>query len=300
MELTLQHDRQSPPARPIPARAGVGLKPAHYKTILDTCPSIGFFEVHAENYMGAGGPPHRYLREIRSRYPLSLHGVGLSIGGARNLDRDHLRRLQGLIDRYQPALFSEHLAWSTHETAFFNDLLPLPYTAETLARVVEHINDVQETLGRQMLLENPSTYLAFAESIYSEIDFIGEIVRRTGCGLLLDVNNVYVASINQQWDPARYIDAYPLGHVQEIHLAGHNRDTDDKGRPLLIDTHDRPVDEIVWDLFAHAIGKLGPIPTLIEWDAKLPAWQTLKAEADRAEMIMFAPQRADSRHVDLG
>jgi uncharacterized protein (UPF0276 family) len=246
--------------------------------------------VHAENYMGAGGPPHRYLTEIRNRYPLSLHGVGLSIGADKPLDGNHLQRLKELIERYEPGLFSEHLAWSTHETTFFNDLLPVPYTAETLARVAEHIDTVQEMLGRQMLLENPSTYLAFVESIYSEPDFIAEIARRTGCGLLLDINNIYVASNNQEWDPERYIDEYPLTHVQEIHLAGHAREADEKGRPLLIDTHDRSVDEIVWDSFEHAVGRLGPTPTLIEWDTKVPAWPELAAEAARAEAIMFAAE----------
>ena len=299
MKTAIPSDRLRP-GTSIPSRAGVGLKAEHYKTILDTKPAIGFFEVHAENYMGAGGPPHRYLTEIRNRYPLSLHGVGLSIGADQQLDRDHLQRLRLLIERYQPGLFSEHLAWSTHDTAFFNDLLPVPYTASTLSRVADHIDEVQETLGRQMLLENPSTYLAFTESTYSEIDFIAEIVRRTGCGLLLDVNNVYVASINQQWDPVRYIEAYPLAHVQEIHLAGFTREVDDKGRPLLIDTHDRPVDEIVWDLFTYAIGRLGPIPTLIEWDAKLPAWTELQAEANRAEAIMFATKQKDRRHAAIG
>jgi len=300
MELVARTDRQLPPARAFPARAGVGLKPAHYGTILETNPDIGFFEIHAENFMGAGGPPHRYLGKIRDRYPLSLHGVGLSIGADCELDRAHLERLKRLIERYQPGLFSEHLAWSTHDTAFFNDLLPVPYTAETLARVAEHIDEVQEALGRQMLLENPSTYLAFAESTYSETQFIAEIVRRAGCGLLLDINNVYVASVNQQWDPVGYIDAYPLDHVQEIHLAGHNRDTDDAGRQLLIDTHDRPVDEIVWSLFAHAIAKLGPVPALIEWDASLPPWSKLKAEADRAEAMMLAAALMDSHHAAIG
>jgi uncharacterized protein len=284
----------------IPARGGAGLKPEHYGAILQSWPDIGFFEVHAENYMGAGGPPHGYLAAIRGRYPLSLHGVGLSIGADRKLDRDHLKRLKRLIDRYQPGLFSEHLAWSTHDAAFFNDLLPVPYTAETLARVVEHIDDVQEVLGRQMLLENPSTYLAFVESTYSEIEFIAEIVRRTGCGLLLDVNNVYVASANQLWDPVRYIDAYPLAHVREIHLAGFMREADDKNRPLLIDTHDRPVDETVWGLFAHAVSRLGPMPTLIEWDARVPCWPDLKAEADRAEAIMFGRERKDLGHAASG
>jgi uncharacterized protein (UPF0276 family) len=274
-------------ASPIPRRAGVGLKTQHYRTIIEEAPDIGFFEVHAENYMGEGGPPHRYLTEIRDRYPLSLHGVGLSIGADRPLDCDHLRRLKHLVRRYEPGLFSEHLAWSTHDQTYLNDLLPVPYTAETVVRVAEHIDEVQEAVDRRMLLENPSTYLTFAESTWSEIDFIAEIVRRTGCGLLLDVNNVHVSSTNQQWDPHAYIDSYPLRHVQEIHLAGYTREADDKGRPLLIDTHDRPVDEVVWDLFAHAIGQVGPLPTLIEWDADVPAWAELEAEAERADAIML-------------
>ena len=281
----------------IPARGGVGLKAEHYRTIVETLPDVGFFEVHAENYMGAGGPPHLYLSAIRERYPLSLHGVGLSIGADRPLDEDHLQRLKRLIERYRPGLFSEHLAWSSHDSSFLNDLLPVPYTAETLTRVVEHIDQVQDALGRQMLLENPSTYLAFAESTYSEIDFIAEVVRRTGCGLLLDVNNVYVASTNQEWDPIAYIEAYPLAHVQEIHIAGYTREADDKGRPLLIDTHNRPVEEIVWSLYAHAVTLIGPVPTLIEWDADVPDWPTLKREADRAEAIMLATRPEAVRHA---
>lgn len=286
--------------RAIPPRAGVGLKPEHYRVILETSPEIGFFEVHAENYMGAGGPPHRYLGAIRERYPLSLHGVGLSIGADRPLDREHLRRVEALIQRYQPGLFSEHLAWSSHDTSFFNDLLPVPYTAETLTRVCEHIDEVQETLGRQMLLENPSTYLAFTESTYSEIDFIGEVVRRTGCGLLLDVNNVHVASVNQEWDPIRYIEDYPLAQVQEIHLAGHTIDADEEGRNLLIDTHDCPTDELVWTLYEHAIARLGPTPTLIEWDAKIPAWAQLEAEVRRAETVMETVSRKERNHAYAG
>ena len=281
----------------IPARGGVGLKAEHYRTIVETLPDVGFFEVHAENYMGAGGPPHRYLSAIRERYPLSLHGVGLSIGADRPLDEDHLQRLKRLIERYRPGLFSEHLAWSSHDSSFLNDLLPVPYTAETLTRVIEHIDQVQNALRRQMLLENPSTYLAFAESTYSEIDFIAEVVRRTGCGLLLDVNNVYVASTNQEWDPIAYIEAYPLAHVQEIHIAGYTREADDKGRPLLIDTHNRPVDKIVWGLYAHAVTLIGPVPTLIEWDADVPDWPTLKREADRAEAIMLATRPEAVRHA---
>ena len=272
----------------IPPRGGVGLKAEHYRTIIETHPDVGFFEVHAENYMGAGGPPHRYLSEIRERYPLSLHGVGLSIGADRPLDQDHIERLRQLRQRYRPGLFSEHLAWSTHETGFLNDLLPVPYTSETLQGVVEHIDQVQSVLGCQMLLENPSTYVAFAESTYAETDFIAEVARRSGCGLLLDVNNVFVASTNQQWDPVAYIEGYPLARVQEIHLAGNDPQTDEAGRPLLIDTHDRPVEDIVWYLYELAVRLTGPVPTLIEWDAQIPDWSTLAAEAKRAETIMSA------------
>jgi uncharacterized protein (UPF0276 family) len=263
-------------------------------------PDIGFFEVHAENYMGAGGPPHRYLGEIRDRYPLSLHGVGLSIGADRPLDRAHLKRLKQLVDRYEPGLFSEHLAWSTHGSAFFDDLLPVPYTTESLGRVCAHIDQTQQALGRRMLLENPATYLAFAESTHSEIDFIAETARRTGCGLLLDVNNVYVASTNQQWDPTHYIDQFPLAYVQEIHLAGHAREADEKDRPLLIDSHDRQVADCVWDLFERAIVSIGPVPTLIEWDANIPAWPGLQAEADRAEAVMLAACRKEIRRAVVG
>jgi hypothetical protein len=292
--------RRATRAGRIPARAGVGLKPEHYRAILETRPDIGFFEIHAENYMGPGGPPHRYLSAIRELYPLSLHGVGLSIGADRPLDRAHLKRLRELVDRYEPGLFSEHLAWSTHDTSYLSDLLPVPYTAESLARVSDHIDEVQEAAGRQMLLENPSTYLAFAESTYSEIDFIAEIATRTGCGLLFDVNNVHVSSTNREWDALAYITDYPLGHVQEIHLAGYTREEDDKGRPLLIDTHDRPVAEIVWSYFERTIQLLGPVPTLIEWDAAIPAWPELKAEADRADTLMSAVNEGGRRRAATG
>jgi len=290
MSESLPLDAQRSP----PQRAGVGLKAEHYRTVLESRPDIGFFEVHAENYMGAGGPPHRFLSAIRESYPLSLHGVGLSIGADRPLDLNHLERLKLLVARYAPELFSEHLAWSSHDCGFLNDLLPVPYTAQSLVRVADHIDQVQEDLGRQMLLENPSTYLAFEDSTYSETDFISAVVRRTGCGLLLDVNNAYVASINQQWDPFAYIDEYPLAAVQQIHLAGHAQEADEKSRPLLIDTHDRQVADIVWDLFARAIDKTGPIPALIEWDLNIPDWPTLQAEAARADTIIEAVTRPAS------
>lgn len=287
----------SPPLhvqRRLPPRAGVGLKGEHCRTILESRPDIGFFEVHAENYMGAGGPPHRFLSAIRESYALSVHGVGLSIGADRPLNQDHLRRLKALVDRYMPGLVSEHLAWSSHDCGFLNDLLPVPYTAQSLVRVADHIDQVQEVLGRQMLLENPSTYLAFEESTYSETDFIAAVAQRTGCGLLLDVNNVYVASINQQWDPLAYLDEYPLAAVREIHLAGHASEADEEGRPLLIDTHDRHVADIVWDLFARAIRRIGPIPALIEWDSNIPDWPTLAAEARRADIVIQAAARPAS------
>lgn len=271
----------------IPARGGVGLKAPHYKQILEERPDFGFFEVHAENYMGEGGPPLRYLEAICEHYPLSLHGVGLSIGAARDLDIEHLHRLRVLIDRYKPGHFSEHLAWSTHDAGFLSDLLPVPYTVETLQNVVSHIDQVQDSLGVQMLLENPTTYLAFAESTIAETDFIAEVAKRTGCGLLLDVNNVFISATNQQWDRFAYIDAFPLKHVKEIHLAGFNPELDEKGRPLLIDTHDRPVDQDVWNLYEYVTLRTGPVPTLIEWDSDVPSLEELLAESQRAEAIML-------------
>src|SRR5579863_1788141 len=196
---------------------GVGFKAEHFEPIVQTRPKLGFFEVHAENYMGAGGPPHRRLDAIRERYPLSLHGVGLSIGSPGPLDRAHLGRLAAVAKRFEPVLVSEHLAWSTHEGAFFNDLLPLPYTSETLSQVADHIDEAQNALGRVILLENPSTYVTFAESTMAETDFLREIARRSGCGLLLDINNVFVGATNHAYDPHRYLADFPLSAVGEIH-----------------------------------------------------------------------------------
>lgn len=266
----------------LPAAPGVGYKPQHYAAILADPRAVGWLEIHAENYMGAGGRPIAQLRALSERFPISVHGVGLSIGGEGPLDGDHLTRLRHLCDWLEPASFSEHLAWSTHESAFLNDLLPLPYTTETLTRVADHIDELQQALGRPVLLENPSSYLAFAESTWSEPDFLHEIARRTGCGLLLDVNNVFISATNLGFSPQSYIDAFPLHLVGEIHLAGHDTEEDDHGRPLLIDSHGREVDEPVWALLDVTLAKSGPLPALIEWDNDVPDWPTLAAEAARA------------------
>lgn len=272
-------------------RAGIGLKAEHYRDILEEKPDVGFLEIHAENYMGAGGPPHRYLTAIRERYPISLHGVGLSIGGPSPLDAAHLARLKALNNRYEPGLFSEHLAWSTHETGYLADLLPLPYTPETLRRVCNHIDETQNVMGRPMLLENPSSYLSFEESTFAEGDFIREIAHRTGCGLLLDVNNVFVSARNLKTDPLAYIVAYPLELVQEIHVAGYDETVDAAGETLLIDAHGSPVADAVWALFRNVIARTGPLPTLIERDSNLPPLADLVAEARYADAILRAAGR---------
>ena len=279
--------------------AGVGLKPAHVADILRTRPGIGFFEIHAENYMGEGGAPHAHLRAIRDLYPVSLHGVGLSIGSAGRLDAQHLARLKALADRYEPLLFSEHLAWSTHDGMFLNDLLPVPYTDDALAQVVQHIDEVQTAMGRQMLLENPSTYLVFAESTMSEAEFIRLIARRSGCGLLLDLNNVFVSAHNHGTSPEDYLDAFPLDLVREIHLGGHSVAADENGGVLLIDSHDQPVVDPVWDLFDRTIRRTGPMPTLVEWDADVPAWPILAAEAARADAVASRALRSLGKGAGL-
>jgi uncharacterized protein (UPF0276 family) len=283
----------------LPARSGAGFKPQHADAILSDSFRIGFLEVHAENYMGAGGLPHRILARMREDFPLSVHGVGLSIGSPNGLDAEHLARLRAVVDRYQPAMVSEHLAWSTHDGHFFNDLLPVPYNEETLARVCDHIDQVQDALGRKILLENPSTYVAFEAATMSETDFIRAIARRTGCGLLLDVNNVHVSATNHGYGASDYLAHFPLSAVEEIHLAGHATDEDDAGLPLLIDSHDRPVDDIVWSLYREVLATTGPLPTLIEWDNDVPDWPILKREAERADALLhlFGEQRLGLRHA---
>lgn len=270
----------------LPDAPGVGYKPQHFSELLAEPGPVSWLEIHAENYMGQGGRPLAQLRHLAERFAISVHGVGLSIGGEAPLDVAHLERLRHLMAWLNPASFSEHLAWSTHDTHFLNDLLPLPYTEETLARVCAHIDQVQDVVGRRMLLENPSTYLAFSETTMAEVDFLAEISQRTGCGLLLDVNNVFVSATNQQTDPISYLDAFPLEHVGELHLGGHDEDRDETGAPLLIDSHGRAVVDPVWGLYAHTIARGGPKPTLIEWDTDVPDWPTLRAEAERAATIL--------------
>ena len=272
--------------RSLPTRGGVGLKPEHFRDIVDTWPDIGFFEVHAENYMVGGGPCHHFLTRIRERYPLSIHGVGLSIGGEAPLDEAHLDRLAALLNRYQPESFSEHLAWSSHGSVFLNDLLPVPYHRATLDRVCDHIDRVQSRLKRTLLLENPATYVEFDSSTMSETEFIGEVLRRTGCGLLLDVNNVYVSCTNHGRDPYATIRALPLARVGEIHLAGFAQDMDSAGAPLLIDSHGAPVAQAVWDLYRYTLARVGPMATLIERDNDIPSFEVLFAEAQTAERII--------------
>ena len=285
------------PAHPIAGLAGTSFKPQHLQAILAGPKPRGFFEIHAENYMGAGGPPHRALEAIRSDHAVSLHGVCMSIGAPQPLDKAHLARFRALVQRYEPALVSEHLAWSTHETVHFNDLLPLPYTEGTLAMVCDHIDEVQEAIGRRLLLENPSTYVLFHELTMSETDFIRAVARRTGCGLLLDVNNVFVSATNHGFSPLDYLSDYPLAPVGEIHLAGHTQQSDDEGDPLLIDSHDRPVADAVWRLFESVVEQAGPITTLIEWDSEIPEWPRLEAEATAAQAILDRAAVARQSHA---
>lgn len=270
----------------LPIRAGLGLKPEHFDYIISNQPDIGFFEIHAENYMVKGGPFHHYLTQIRNNYPLSIHGVGLSIGGESPLDIAHLKRIANLISRYQPQSFSEHLAWSTHNNTFLNDLLPLPYTTETLQRVCDHVDQVQNFLNRQILLENPATYIEFNNSTTPEPEFISDIIRKTGCGLLLDINNIYVSCMNHQKDPLAYLKALPLDAVGEIHLAGFTEDDSIINDRILIDSHGTPISKSVWRLYEQALKLSGASPTLIERDNNIPPFEVIQMEAAEAERLL--------------
>jgi uncharacterized protein (UPF0276 family) len=260
---------------------GIGLRAPHVAEIVATRPSVGWLEVHTENYLG-GGPAPRALDRIRREHAVSLHGVGLSLGSAEGLDRAHLARVTNLVRRIEPVLVSEHLSWSIAGGAYLNHLLPLPYTEETLALVAGHVTEVQDALGRPLLVENPSSYLRFLHSPIPEPEFLAELARRTGCALLCDVNNVFVSCRNFGQDPAAYLDALPACSIGEIHLAGHARN-DAEGRIILIDDHGSPVSEEVWTLYARALERFGPKPTLIEWDTDIPTLPVLLDEARRAE-----------------
>jgi uncharacterized protein len=267
---------------PMPARAGIGLRAQHHDDLLRDRPDVGWLEAHSENYFADGGAQIDLLLALRQLYPLSLHGVGLSLGSVDPLDREHLRRLKRLVSVSEPQLLSEHLSWGAANGTYLNDLLPLPYTREALDHMVARVGEVQDYLGRQILIENVSSYLEFAQSDMTEWEFLDSLAVRSGCGLLLDVNNVYVSSRNHGFDAREYIAHVQPRHVREIHLAGHtvNRHGDFS---ILIDTHSRPVSDAVWDLYAFAIDRLGRTPTLIEWDSEIPALPVLVAEAHRAD-----------------
>lgn len=272
-------------SRLIPARAGIGLRAQHYQDILNHKPDIGWLEVHTENYFGAGGKPHYYLEKIRQDYPLSLHGVGLSLGSTDPINIQHLEKLKHLIQRYQPGLVSEHLSWGSIQQRYLNDLLPFPYRAEILNHMVDRISRVQEIIGTPLLVENISSYIQFNVSDMTEWDFISETARRSGCGILLDINNVYVNSRNHGFDPVEYINHIPVEHVQEIHLAGHTvkhfQETD-----ILIDSHDQPVCSEVWELYKFALLRFPSTPVLIEWDSDIPPLPILLNEARKAQQLM--------------
>lgn len=281
-------------ASPVPVSTGIGLKASHYRDLLELSPDLPFLEVHPENYMGEGGPPHRYLSKLAECYPLSFHGVGLSLGGVETLDADHLARWRSLVDRYSPLLVSEHIAWSTHAGIAHHDLLPLPYTEEALEVVCDNIAVMQDALGREVLVENPSTYLQFASSTIPETEFLIETTRRTGCRLLLDVNNVYVSAKNHGFDPARWLALIPGDIVGEIHLAGHAT-INVCDHQLRIDDHGSHVCKEVWSLYGQTIARIGQRHTLIEWDTNVPALSELLLEAASGDLI--AAKAISDRHA---
>ena len=270
---------------PVPASAGIGLRFPHHDAVLAEKPRVAWLEVHPENYMG-GGKPLAYLDRIRRDYPLSLHGVGLSLGSVDGLDARHLKRVRCLADRIEPGLVSEHLSWSAVESVHFPELLPLPLTEEALAVVCRNVKVMQDFLGRRVLIENPSSYLRFRHSTIPEWEFIGAVAERTGCGILCDVNNIYVSACNHGFDPRRYLQALPADKVEEVHLAGHKLRRFDDGRAIRIDDHGSPVAVEVWALYRAAIARFGRVPTLIEWDTDLPPLAVLLEEAAKADRIL--------------
>ncbi len=271
--------------QPIPAQAGIGLRAEHYRDVLEERPAVGWLEVHPENYFGDGGRPLYYLEQARARYPLSFHGVGLSLGSTDPLNTAHLATLKDLISRFEPALVSEHLSWGSVGGRYLNDLLPLPYTEAALDHIVNRISQAQDYLGRQILIENVSSYLEYTNATIPEGKFVAEAARRSGCGILLDVNNIYVNSRNHGFDALAYLHAIPRERVQEIHLAGFTINRFEDGE-IIIDSHNQLVADAVWVLYQQAIDHLGPRPTLIEWDTDLPPLEVLVAEAHKADHIL--------------
>lgn len=269
----------------VPAAAGVGLRFQHHNTVLETRPAIAWLEVHTENYLG-GGPSARTLDAVRRDYPLSLHGVGLSLGSVEGPDPGHLRRVREAVERFQPGLVSEHLSWSSVAGSYLADLLPLPMTEEALVLACRNVDEAQAALGRRLLLENPSTYIQYAHSTIPEWEFLAALAARTGCGLLCDVNNIIVSAGNHGWDPQRYLLALPAKAVGEIHVAGHAVRLLDGGDKLLIDDHGSAVAPEVWRLYAQALELFGPVPTLVEWDNNVPALEVLLAEARKASALL--------------
>ena len=259
---------------------GLGLRPVHYPEILEGDPRVDWFEAISENYMVPGGRPLHMLMRVRERWPVALHGVSLSIGSTDPLDEDYLRRLKALADRVEPAWISDHLCWTGVGGVNLHDLLPLPYTEEALEHVVGRVLRVQERLGRRILLENVSSYVTFAQSAVPEWEFLAEVARRADCLLLLDVNNVYVSAFNHEFDPLAYLDAIPGERVRQIHLAGH-----ENNGTHIIDTHDHPVIDPVWSLYAEAIRRFGPVTTMIERDDRIPPLTELESELDRARAV---------------
>lgn len=284
------------PSHPLPLRAGIGLKAQHYQDILDTRPDIGWLEVHSENYMCAGGPTLKWLTAMRERYPVSLHGVGLSLGSAGPLDQTHLKRLVDLERRIEPGWVSEHLSWSIADGVYLNDLIALPYTLESLDVFSAHVREMQDALNRQVLIENPSSYLRYAHSVIPEPEFLLNVVNQSGCGVLLDVNNVYVSAMNHGFDPIAYLDQVPAHLIGEIHMAGHSQTVID-GRTIRIDDHGSIICDEVWALYEHLIKRIGAKPTLIEWDSNIPALDVLLGEAAKADAIMIKCQQKEAHHA---
>lgn len=281
---------------PVPARAGIGLKPQHFTGILDTKAEIGWFEVHPENYLVAGGPLHHYLTRIRADYPLSFHSVGMSLGSATGPDPLYIHRLRALCERYQPALVSDHLSWSRWEHACLNDLLPLPYTQANLQLMLANVDRVQNILGRSIAIENPSTYLTLPASDMNESDFLVELARCSGASILLDINNIHVSASNHGWSATEYLERIPAPLVSELHLAGHKVEHTESGT-LLIDDHGSRVCPEVWALYACAVERFGPRPTLIEWDTNVPALDVLLQEAAKADLLMLSAKVLEQRHA---